>query len=501
MHVLKLLLLIFSFILLFKNNVSTPSKSIKFVQSAYNSAARILSAQRANILPSVTSYDSVPFTYQNGKIGFISDRSMPLVKMPKMQLGLFASHHEKLASLSHTKSNPSASFYPFAYSTFISQNKSAPCQNEGAVDIDMIISERLTFKRNVIIITDMEPDDRIALAVVAARMADKVLFVGTSVMNAERKAALAQKQFALFDSMKHVPVFAGTGGGKKVDITSTKAGESYSQEGTHILSAEELEQYSKEKTPKAKNYAQEALKSTFKIASNKGIKVKILLLAPPSDLVEFIEDEKYRETIEHIHIMGGWMEVKGSDEKHSTYNVNMDVNSSAKLMEYGKEISMTLYSSHAIKSAVWENCSTENRGKKAFPEGSINSKNCPQLIEMIFDKQVTCLKPIQIATKSWDNHLITMNTVMKDRIGVSNLGKQFTPADPLVVIGFLNPDMLINPKYVSVIIHVDDRTDQGYRIEVKEDKESKIRLVDINVRTFFDEMVDSFKQIVKQYKN
>uniref|UniRef100_A0A915DDG8 Uncharacterized protein n=1 Tax=Ditylenchus dipsaci TaxID=166011 RepID=A0A915DDG8_9BILA len=56
----------------------------------------------------------------------------------------------------------------------------------------------------------MEPDDRIALAVVAARMAGSVLFVGTTVMNAERKAALAKHQFLLFDSMRNVPVFTGT---------------------------------------------------------------------------------------------------------------------------------------------------------------------------------------------------------------------------------------------------------------------------------------------------
>uniref|UniRef100_A0A915DBM4 Uncharacterized protein n=1 Tax=Ditylenchus dipsaci TaxID=166011 RepID=A0A915DBM4_9BILA len=69
----------------------------------------------------------------------------------------------------------------------------------------------------------MEPDDRIALAIVAARMAEKVLLVGTTVMNTWRKAALARHQFSLYESMKNVPVFAGTGEFKKLGLNSTKA--------------------------------------------------------------------------------------------------------------------------------------------------------------------------------------------------------------------------------------------------------------------------------------
>jgi hypothetical protein len=46
------------------------------------------------------------------------------------------------------------------------------------------------------------------------------------------------------------------------------------------------------------------------------------------------------------------------------------------------------------------------------------------------------------AASSWDAHLIKVYEKLKGVIG-PNAGKQFTPADPLVVIGFLEPKMIV----------------------------------------------------------
>lgn len=56
--------------------------------------------------------------------------------------------------------------------------------------------DRETPWRNIVVITDMEPDDRIALAVLAARMPERVLMVGATILNAERKAELARMALA-----------------------------------------------------------------------------------------------------------------------------------------------------------------------------------------------------------------------------------------------------------------------------------------------------------------
>jgi hypothetical protein len=67
-------------------------------------------------------------------------------------------------------------------------------------------------KRDLIILTDMEPDDRIALAMVASQpeLAKRLLFVGTTLLNTNLKAALVRRQLEQ-TGLGHVKVFAGTG--------------------------------------------------------------------------------------------------------------------------------------------------------------------------------------------------------------------------------------------------------------------------------------------------
>ena len=66
--------------------------------------------------------------------------------------------------------------------------------------------------KDLIILTDMQPDDRIALAIVAANreLRERLLLVGTSLLNAPLKAALARRQLGQ-SGLGNVPVFAGSG--------------------------------------------------------------------------------------------------------------------------------------------------------------------------------------------------------------------------------------------------------------------------------------------------
>uniref|UniRef100_A0A915D3I6 Uncharacterized protein n=1 Tax=Ditylenchus dipsaci TaxID=166011 RepID=A0A915D3I6_9BILA len=78
-------------------------------------------------------------------------------------------------------------------------------------------------------------------------MSHRVIFVGTTVINSERKAELVRHQLGQFEKMKDVPVFAGTAGipADARDISFMQPGLKYKKEGVNILSAEKLKELKK----------------------------------------------------------------------------------------------------------------------------------------------------------------------------------------------------------------------------------------------------------------
>ena len=66
--------------------------------------------------------------------------------------------------------------------------------------------------RDLIVLTDMQPDDRIALAMIGGNkeLSKRLLFVGTTLLNTERKKALAERQLKQM-GLNYVEVHAGTG--------------------------------------------------------------------------------------------------------------------------------------------------------------------------------------------------------------------------------------------------------------------------------------------------
>jgi inosine-uridine nucleoside N-ribohydrolase len=74
----------------------------------------------------------------------------------------------------------------------------------------MFIHQSLQHK-NLVIITDMEPDDHIAIALVLAngQLRERLRFIGTTLFNAKQKAE-AVKYMLAGTSLSEIPVFVGT---------------------------------------------------------------------------------------------------------------------------------------------------------------------------------------------------------------------------------------------------------------------------------------------------
>ena len=337
-------------------------------------------------------------------------------------------------------------------------------------------------KNKFIVITDLEPDDRIALHILAARIPkNEVLFVGATIKNAARKKELVRK---LLDQLqwKDIPVYQGSGGAPESyhDIVSSRAAREYAQEGEHLLPEVKLEQL------KHANYSSQKLQDHIEIALKNNHDLQFILLAPPTDLVAVLEkNPALKKHIKHIYIMGGWSELQedGKTVLRTTYNWNMDPEASAKLLEMN-DIPMTLYSSHTIKDS--------------FDGGSCNIDNCRVVIERMsaLQSQLPSLQDQEIAALSWDEHIMAKIPVLKDVIEPYK-GKQFTPADPLVIVGIINPKLIVSVEAIDIHIDVNDLDKaKGFRLFVTPNAQSKIQLVQaIDVDIFKKETIRSLEML------
>jgi hypothetical protein len=353
--------------------------------------------------------------------------------------------------------------------------------------INFAIAMQQTASRKFIVITDLEPDDRIAFHVLAARIPQhELLFVGTTVMNAARKQALTRR---LLDQLgfDKIPVYQGTGGAASSyeDIVSSRAAREYMGEGQNILSEAELEVLSK--AAPSSSELQDQIEKALELHNN----LEFVLLAPPTDLVYVLNSRpELKKHIKHIYVMGGWVEIQDSQSKisRSTYNWNMDPVSSAQLMDI-KDVAMTLYSSHTIK--------------QSFKGGSINSANFPKIIRLInkYKTKLPSLVEQEIAGLSWDTHIIEKIPFLSSIVGPYK-GKQFTPADPLVIIGIVNNHLIKRTIPVDIHIDVNDKdSSRGFKVEASLFQFSNIILVEeIDTEIFEIELLKSLKLLSKATK-
>lgn len=335
--------------------------------------------------------------------------------------------------------------------------------------------------RKIIVITDLEPDDRVGLEVLASCYhEDQILMVGTTVMHAARKAVLVKRLLRQLN-LGAVPVYQGTGGASDAypDIHSTKAAKTYKKEGLGILPQKELLKVRSENP--SSNELQIQLKRTLRLAQDDTI--EFALLAPPTDLVRVLDEEPaLKSKIKRIYVMGGWSEfpTEKGNLFRTTYNWDMDLQASFSLMEM-THIPMTLYSSHMFK--------------RSFSGGSISKKSYPH----VFQAMKKCNKPYLVdaakARWAWNTHVMETIPALKSIIE-PHRDHQFTPADPAVVIGMINDQFIVKEKKVKVKIHLDDQTENGCLVDVEDDPTSLISLVEeFDPKVFEAELIATYEHL------
>ncbi len=347
----------------------------------------------------------------------------------------------------------------------------------------------------LMVITDMEPDDRMAIHLLAANVPETdFLFFGTTVMNAARKQALGRLMLDQI-GLGNVPVHQGTGGeaGSYPNLSATRPAREYTHEGQGILTEAKLAEL--EAAPKSSLDLQKAIFEGLSRA-NDG-EVEILMLAPPVDLVEVLEkNPSLKRKIKQIFVMGGWAESQsptGETVLRTTYNWNMDPagsHASNRLMAM-KDVPMTVFSYHAIK--------------KAFPTRSVNPGNFPKVWSAIDAAQASMPSLVHSSRVggSWDGHVLENlppelppTHPLKAAL-VEHGGRQFAPADVLAVLGFLNEKLIASSRPVSIAIDesdIDPKT--GIRIRVTDDQGSKIRIVEsLDTDVFEKDLIEAFRSL------
>ena len=95
--------------------------------------------------------------------------------------------------------------------------------------------------RGLLVIVDLEPDDQIALMLLAAQVPEEIVSVGTTVMHAGRKQVLAER-FLQQIGLAGIPGIQGSGGDAKsyLEIASSSAAREYLSEGHGLLPEAEL---------------------------------------------------------------------------------------------------------------------------------------------------------------------------------------------------------------------------------------------------------------------
>ncbi len=334
----------------------------------------------------------------------------------------------------------------------------------------------------IVIITDMEPDDRIALHLLISLFPERVNLIGTTVMHSYRKMVLAERLLQQLN-MAHIPVSQGSGGTANdyPDVVSSRAGREYDLEGAGILDRSTLRNIAKQART-SKNFQTE-----LRRILNSNQSVEIILLAPPTDLTALLEESPELAThISRVHVMGGWTEVKQSTgaELRTTYNWNMDPIASKQLLMFDA-LPITIYSSHVLHVS--------------FPTRSIQRANYPKLIEQLesSSKRLPSIAEFFIAGSSWDNHLMDRIPALEKAIGRENAGRQFGPADPAVVVGAFAPEAIKKRTLVKVRLDEKDLDpNSGFRVYVEPSADSKIELVDSFDEILFERVfVDAFESL------
>ena len=296
--------------------------------------------------------------------------------------------------------------------------------------------------QNIAIFTDYEADDSVALALFLKHAKENTqkqnLLIGSLLSNQYRKQALVQELVTLFGFDPQC-VHAGTGGIK----------EPFEEEGRNILPAGVLNHFAQLDKVYLNNsdpaaHHDSALKFHFTTMLEKAApqSVDVLLLTNPIDFVRAFEHKKeLLHKVKSIYMMGGW----GPNQK-LTFNWNLHVESVKELLELmqyakreGMNTQLVLFSSHFFAREF---------------NGYVNPVKFPEVIQAFDGNNHPIINHLRAMVKNWDDSMTVVKEhhneqergwrlAMVDRIGKDNIGRQFTPADPATVIGYLYPQKFI----------------------------------------------------------
>lgn len=341
----------------------------------------------------------------------------------------------------------------------------------------------------IVVWTDYEGDDSVGcgLFLKCARdhginVSDNVM-IGVLLSNQYRKKALAQTLVTLFEYNPNI-VCAGTGGIK----------EPFEEEGKNILSQELLDHFlSLDKKYLQSNdptlYQDDESSTRFKKMLGKAAlnSIDVILLTNPIDFVKALEGKPQRlYKIKSIYMMGGWFDGKPS------FNWGLNMESVITLFELMDAVKghpnspkLTLFSSHFFAREF---------------NGYINQKKFPDIIKAFDANPHPIVAHFRHMIKNWDDSMTVIKDYhtdyqkkwrleMVDRIGKENIGRQFAPADPATMLGYLYPEKFITKKTPSALhfsMSVDSNGKKSFTVAQREDISSNIYVVDTVDMSFFN---------------
>lgn len=347
-------------------------------------------------------------------------------------------------------------------------------------------------RRKFVVVTDIEPDDRIGFHLLAYYLIDhEIGLVGTSLLNSARKRALTERTFKDL-GLRNVPVLQGTGGtaSSYPAISSSEAAREYQREGQGILTEAELNKLAS--ASKSGIPFQEAFISYLEENS----RVEVLVLTSPVDIVAALKRRPdLISKIQTFHVMGGWVvsEENGQKVLRSTFNWNMSPQETNQLLELSAKVRFRLYSSHMIK--------------QAFLGGSVSKRNMPDVLASIEEAKPALrgLQDFEVAARSWDEGIIEKIPRLRETIGAENIGRQFTPADPALVVSVFRQNLL-ETSVTRATLTLDEKDlnpDRGYRVSlVPSEAPSAVEVVEaIDVPFFRAELIRAFTYLPSVVEN
>jgi inosine-uridine nucleoside N-ribohydrolase len=328
-----------------------------------------------------------------------------------------------------------------------------------------------------IVITDLEPDDRFALHVLAHNLdpAD-IALAGTTLLYTSLKTALLRR---LLDQLDLGRVKVVQGFDRTADeyppTRSSDAARSFAVEGVGILSSSELSDISKDRNDST------ALQLAIIDVLSKHARVDIVLLAPGDDLAAALKERPaLADRIACLFMMGGW---QNRPEKglRSTYNWNMAPEAADYLLSRD-DLPIVLFSSHALR--------------KSFASISANRGNFPELWQVIEDNagESQSISETLLASATWDKHIVSAYPAVREVLE-PHVGRNFSPADPTVAIAAIDPGIIEGFQLMTVKLDVDNLDEEsGFLVNIKRSDSGHIASVDsVNLEIFRQRMSEALR--------